>query len=136
MEPVEHNDYYQIMFIFIFVFLLNISYVSLMCGSNLNADILETSLGVYDIDLWSVTHFVFFLFLGYLYPDHIFFIIFVGIVWEFIEYMIGLFEVGSTVSQFCSFTNLKNGRVSYGRISDVFINLAGYLVGRYIRLYV
>jgi hypothetical protein len=100
--------------------------------SNLKKDPLETKPIVWDIDGWSMTHFVLFLFLGYLFPGNFLFVLILGACWEFVEYLVGKNNKKIMNGIPCNLFKLKQDQWWYGKVSDLFINLLGYLVGEYI----
>jgi len=77
------------------------------------------------IDGWSVTHLVFFMALGFLYPDHYASALVAGIAWEGVEMGIGKAEM------------MMDGKKShgygktfwYGRGSDIIMDMIGYTMG-------
>jgi hypothetical protein len=62
-EQKSARDRKQILFICIICILFVLIYGILLCMINSKRDILENELGLWDIDGWSMTHFIFFFFL-------------------------------------------------------------------------
>ena len=122
----------QILFLFFICILVIIAYAIILCMMNIKKDPLETEPIIWDIDGWSITHFVFFLFLGYLFPGHFLFILILGSSWELVEYWIGKNNKTLMRGVECNLNKLKKDEWWYGKMSDLFINLLGYLVGAYI----
>jgi len=122
----------QILFLFFICVLVIMAYGIILCMSNIQKDPLETKPIVWDIDGWSMTHFVFFLFVGYLFPGHFLFIFILGSSWELFEYWIGKNNKSLTRGFECNLNKLKEDQWWYVKISDLFIKLLGYLVGAYI----
>lgn len=126
------KTYLYILFVFFICILLIMAYGILLCMSGKSWDPLETKPILWDLDGWSMTHFVFFLFLGYLFPGNFLFILILGSSWELIEYWIGK-NNKSLMSGFdCNLNKLKQDEWWYGKISDLFVNLLGYMIGSYI----
>jgi hypothetical protein len=102
-----------------------------------------------DIDWWSVSHFVYFGILGYLFPNYLFELFIIGILWEVIED--GLTDSNKKQLLDCNkeyngatkhFKHLwckvfaRDGDYWYGKWDDIFANLLGMVVGAFIRKYV
>ena len=98
-------------------------------------DPLETSI-TKDFDGWSVTHFLLHMYVGYSYPNSFFLATFIGILWELFEHYYGknrpgwLGGYGDCEMQ----TDKEEGNWWYGKYSDIVANMAGFFVGRQIRL--
>ncbi len=90
-----------------------------------------------EIDGWSISHFLFFGFLGFLYPGHHFQFLTVGILWEIIETGLGqnnlevsgkrLQLVGEQDSDGNSTGN--DSAYWYGKESDIVMDILGYSIG-------
>ena len=122
----------QILFIFFICILVIMSYGILLCMSGTSRDPLETTPIIWGIDGWSMTHFVFFLFLGYLFPGHFFFVFILGSSWELFEYWFGKNNKKFSRGYDCNLNKLKQDEWWYAKGSDLFLNLLGYIVGSYI----
>jgi hypothetical protein len=100
-----------------------------------------------ELDWWSVTHIVFFAILAFLFPDHLFELFVLGILWEVVED--GLAPRTSKGLITCD-KEYKNGWLNtfkvmwcdniarekdywYGKWDDVFSNTLGLLIGHFIR---
>lgn len=87
----------------------------------------------YGIDVWSLLHFLFYGFLGYLYPETFIFTMGLGIVWETFEFYIGkhrpafLKNIG-----FCS-TDGNETTWWYGKFSDIIVNYLGFISGKILK---
>ncbi len=99
------------------------------------------------IDWWSVTHIVFFGFMGFFFPDYLFELFLLGILWEVIEDGLSPRENKGLVT--CN-KNYKNAWMNtfktmwcdniarekdywYGKWDDVFSNTLGLLIGHFLR---
>ena len=85
-------------------------------------DILQTKLGVWDLDGWSLTHLVLYFMLTYICPKKWKIIFIIGIIWEVIESAIG--------TPLCQ-TLRQPGVLDcwwYGKVSDVVVNSIGIAV--------
>lgn len=101
-----------------------------------------------EFDMWSVTHFGFFAILAYLFPNHLFELFIIGILWEVLED--GLSDARNKQLVNCEnnekskikhlFQKLwcnglaRNGDYWYGKWDDIFANLMGLVTGQFIRL--
>lgn len=65
-------------------------------------------------DLWALSHTILYFMLGYLFPEHLFILMLMGIVWEVVETGLG------TMSDWW-----------FGRTTDIAFNLVG-LIGGYV----
>lgn len=77
------------------------------------------------IDGWSVTHLVFFMVLGILYPDHYASALVAGIAWEGVEVGIGKVEMMMDKKK----THGYGKTFWYGRGSDIIMDMIGYTIG-------
>jgi len=79
-------------------------------------------------NLWGLSHFVLFAILGFFFPSCDIVIISIGILWEFVEHILGIYA--RPIS--------PRGRAPvqwwYGSAMDVVINILGFYVGKSIRL--
>lgn len=88
----------------------------------------------YGIDTWSVIHFLFYGFVGYLYPQTLILTMILGILWEIFEFYVGknkpsiLKNIG-----FCS-TDGKEKIWWYGKISDIIVNYIGFIIGKFLKI--
>lgn len=95
-------------------------------------------------DYWAVTHFAFFAILGFMFPQHLLLLTLVGIIWEFIETLLGTREIklsgrrlmliGST-DENGNVTDPEKDKWWYGRVSDIAFNTVGIVIGITLRLY-
>lgn len=92
-------------------------------------DPLMLKLGIWDLDGWSVTHFLFYSFLGYKYPDYSRSILGLSILWEGFEHFMGK-ERPAILGGFADCpdnVNIQNnGEWWYGRLSDIIVNTIGF----------
>lgn len=91
-------------------------------------DILKVQLLPYtDIDIWSISHFILFVILGYNFPSYIPLFIVFGAAWEGIEELTGNPKVrkiflGETIDP-------KGDVFWYSKISDILVDVVGLIVG-------
>jgi hypothetical protein len=91
-------------------------------------------------DYWAVTHFLFFMFLGFSFPHHFLLLAILGIVWEGVEVLLGGYKVkilGDGL-HIIGNTDEKGNAVAtdgfwYGRVSDIAFNTVGIALGIYLR---
>ena len=74
-------------------------------------------------------HFVLFAALGYKFPEYFYTLQILGIIWELFESYLGLYK------PLWFFKNNKNNSSNswHGRISDIFVNCIGFLIGSNLR---
>lgn len=87
-------------------------------------------------DGWSISHLVFFAVLGYLYPSHMYFVLFLGLLWESIEFATQHTEWGllHALRGLAKCKNIHNDNFWwYGKVSDLLMNLLGFWIGMMIR---
>ena len=136
--------YLEIFTLMIYVSTIIIIYSHIRCNYKYLKDPLSTfPLGGKDssfseiLDGWSLSHFLFFLILGYFYKEYIFFIVLMGILWESFEYVTS--NSGINIYILSWFRGLskcnalseenKNGHWMYAKVSDIFVNVLGLYVG-------
>lgn len=86
----------------------------------------------YRFSYWPVSHFIMYLILGFFFPDCWLLLIILGILWEIIEFVFGIFE-----RKFASNKQKKKltKRLQYAsawwapQIGDILFNLAGLSIG-------
>jgi len=100
-------------------------------------DILEFDLiknsGNYGIDGWSLSHFLFFMLIGYLYHNVFFITFLLGIIWELFETYVGIYE--PDIIKGWGFCKIKGNRYKkwwYGKMSDPIVNFFGLILGIYL----
>jgi hypothetical protein len=100
-----------------------------------------------ELDWWSVTHIVFFAILAFLFPDHLFELFVLGILWEIIEDGLAPRTNKGVIKCDKEYKNswLNTFKVMwcdniarekdywYGKWDDVFSNTLGLLIGHFIR---
>lgn len=106
-------------------------------------DVLEWDLfkgsAKYGLDGWSVSHFILFLLVGYLYPKTFVLSMTGGALWELFETYVGKYKPESIKGfGFCKTYEMsdKPGHEKlwwYGKWSDLIVNAAGFMVGSYMR---
>lgn len=113
-------------------------------GSNIvNYDILNKK--IFSIPLlenccsgWTISHFIFYLILGFIFPDCIIVIFIISIFWEFIEVFIGSYLYGNSWKR--QITRVNNN-IEYstnwwaGSYKDIIFNFFGLLVGYILQSY-
>jgi len=126
----------------VIIFIFTYGYV---VRNYLKKDVLENNFAeCQGCDYWAVTHFAFFTFLGFMFPQNLLLLTIFGILWEFIETLIGTREiklsgrrlmlVGST-DENGNVTDPEKDKWWYGRVSDVAFNTVGIVVGITLRMY-
>ena len=115
--------------------LLICMYGKFRCHNKDFKDPLETSL-FWGFDGWSITHVVWFMFLGIKFPNKLILVTILGIIWELFEnyygkerpgWLGGYGDCDGLVSK-----NKEDGNWWYGKWSDIACNVSGFLIGKYI----
>ncbi len=109
-------------------------YGSYRCKNPEYKDILEKRIGIDELDGWSISHFIFFIIIGYRFPQKEYLILafFLGVSWEIFEHMYGKYRPGWLGGY--GDCELKSDRESdgnwwYGKWSDILMNLLGLYCG-------
>ena len=140
-----NNEYLEIFLYMSIVALIIIIYSWIRCKNKTLRDPLSLHIfGVKNtpisgvLDGWSISHFVLFFLFGLYYPTKINFIIGMGILWELFEYLtsrsnIKILQSIRGISR-CNITSDENvnGDWFYAKLSDIFINAFGALLGYYL----
>jgi hypothetical protein len=93
-----------------------------------------------DIDGWSISHVIFFLILGILFPGNYLQFFAVGVLWEIIETILGQHETKLSGTRLQLIGDQDESGVStgkdnaywYGKESDILADVLGYTIGSYI----
>ena len=114
------------------VFLICI-YGQMRCKLNF-FDPLSTKLGLWDLDGWSITHFILFFVSGRLFPRKRLLLFFYGVLWEAVEHFLGRSRptwLGGWAS--CE-DNANKEYIDgwwFGRASDLLVNALGLLLSSF-----
>lgn len=91
------------------------------------------------IDMWSISHFLFFMALGYVYPGHYPAAIMAGFGWELAEYTLGQHHLKVSGKRIQLIGSQNNGVYDgnddaywYCKQSDVIMDILGYMVGDWL----
>ena len=91
------------------------------------------------INGWLISHFIVFMVAGYMYPDHFYFIMLIGICWEFIEMCIGYIKYIPILKNIVYNNSLlgntlkaKDDNWWYGQYEDIIVNIFGLVIGKYV----
>lgn len=112
-------------------FLVISLYGKFRCANPTFHDPLMKKIGVGDMDGWSLSHFFFFMLLGFLFPDSLLVAMALGAAWEGFEHLAGKHRP-AILGGFgdCVTTDPGvSGSWWYGRLSDLAMNLSGFVVG-------
>jgi hypothetical protein len=143
MDPVIKNEYAQILLIMGSMMLVIVQYSRYRCQNPEFKDKLqeypfrgENSVLKEIADGWSISHFVFFMCLGYRYPDHYGFVLALGALWEGMEFATERSDI-EILDKMRGLATCKNDNSSnfwwYGKYTDLLMNAAGFYVGRSAR---
>ena len=134
------NSWYFILFFVSIIFIYTVSVIRckysrielLEPESKFNYILKKYKLYDYGVDIWSFIHYVFYLLIGYLYPNSLIITMLLGLLWELSEFYIGekkpslLKNIG-----FCT-TDGKERVWWYGKTSDLLFNFLGFITGKYL----
>ena len=84
----------------------------------------------FSIDGWSLTHLLFYMLIGFQYPNSIYLTMTSGILWELFETYVGYFKP-SLLKNFGFITDEKMWW--YGKFSDIIINFIGFKIGKNLK---
>ena len=125
---------YVMLFMLPLIFIF--SYGKYRCSNPKFKDPLESNLFL-GLDLWSATHFLFFMTVGYIYPKTLILSTAFGISWELFEHISGKNRPGWLGGygdcKGMASDKSADGNWWYGKWSDIVLNILGFLLGRYIR---
>ena len=87
----------------------------------------------YGLDGWSISHLLFYMLLGYLFPNKIILTLSLGIIWELFETFIGIYK--PNIFKDYGFCSTDNSKVWWhGKFSDIIVNFIGFIIGQYLAL--
>ncbi|CAH6421481.1 Hypothetical protein KVN_LOCUS293 [uncultured virus] len=84
------------------------------------------------INGWSLTHFIFYFYLGYRYPSCLYEAMLIGVLWELTEFSVGEF-LPIIVPKFTHKVDPFWSNWCYGCWEDLLFNFAGFLCGRFVK---
>lgn len=134
------NKFYKIFIFMIYIAFLIFSYGFIRCKTNLHDPFMnKLKIGnkkLFDLDFWSILHFLCFTIITYLLPHKFLTIQLFGISWELFEQLLGKHRP-DFLGGFGNCENLlqtdKNTELWwYGRASDIIMNFFGGLFGYYL----
>ena len=108
---------------------------------NSHKDILEGELfknsNKFGLDGWSVSHFIAHMIAGIVYPTTFIFTQLGGFVWELFETYVGIYKPKWVMGiGFCKHrTSSEHNKYKvwwYGKVSDIIVNITGFIVGVFI----
>ena len=125
------NNYGKLAILISIYVILCLLYVFCLC-LYIKKDLLLMKIGIGSLNLWSITHFIAFFIIGFLFPDFKIIILAfsLGIIWEFLEFFIGAKKNHKWICNFYKDKNFCNRW--FGALvkwSDILMNLFGLLVG-------
>ena len=104
-----------------------LAYSNYRCSSRSRyfRDPLLTKLGVWDLDGWSLTHVLFYVLLGYLFPTQFVPLMAAGVLWELTES-----HIMTRLSARGKCAEMESSSWWFGRLSDIPMNALGFYLGR------
>ena len=132
MIKIFSNIKVNIILLGLLVILIILGYSVVRC--KLGVDILQHKFKIWDFDLWSLSHLIFYFILVYIYPEEWFFIFILGVIWELIEYWMGGFNP-KNISNLLGGCKLDTSDKTwwYGKISDIVANSIGIILALIIK---
>ncbi len=88
------------------------------------------------LDGWSITHLLFYMLAGYIFPNYFLLTTLLGISWELFETYCGTYKpLWLSGWGNCIFTDkVDNEDWWYGKWSDIFMNTLGLTIGQYLKI--
>ena len=127
-------NYVKIMISFIFTAASVVVYGKYRCDNNKFKDPLLLKLNINDLDGWSLSHIIYFLIMGYWFPNYFYFITGAGIIWEVFETYYGIYRPSFLKGFGHCASNMSRQKVWwYGKITDIICNIAGFYMGVYLK---
>lgn len=122
---------------FIICVVLIFIYGSYRCDNPDFKDPLQTKLRLFDLDGWSLSHFLFFMLIGYNYGGQYLVAAFIlGVLWEGFEHYYGEKRPG-WLGGYGDCNNMRTdpleGNWWYGKYTDIIMNALGLLIGYYLQ---
>jgi|TARA_B110000259_G_scaffold159331_1_gene182293 hypothetical protein len=130
MINLKYLKYLKYILLFILPLIFIFSYGKYRCDNKDFKDPLEKK--ILELDGWSATHFLFFMVVGFIYPDTIILSMIMGILWELFEHYYGVNRPGWLGGYGdCNdlATDKKDGNWWYGKWSDILCNAMGFIIG-------
>ena len=118
-----------------YIIVLNIIFIYGLCLCTFRfKDYLHTEINSH-INFWVISHFFFYLIIGYFFPETFWLSMTIGVVWEIYEDFLENFS-----KKYLSFIPFKICKLDnftwwYGRYEDVIANILGFLLGQYMSLH-
>jgi hypothetical protein len=97
-------------------------------------DYLHTEINSH-INFWVISHFFFYLIIGYFFPETFWLSMTIGVVWEIYEDFLEKFSKKHLSLISLKICKLDNFTWWYGRYEDVIANMLGFLLGQYMSLH-
>ena len=97
-------------------------------------ELFKGSSKTFNLDGWSVSHFLLFMIMGYFFPQTLLLSMLLGASWELFETYVGKYKPAMIQGMgFCGSPTSHKGKVWwYGKWSDLIMNFLGFIVGRYL----
>ena len=121
------SNMYILKYVFIVVSIIFIwGFIKSIIGS----DFLLTNIGIWDLDIWSITHFICFFIMTYVCPKKWKLLFIIGVVWELFEQFYGYLPPALINNLALDYipTDNKNQKWWYGRFSDIICNSLGIML--------
>ena len=118
---------------FIICIITIILYGQYRCNNINYKDLLRNNMGIGDLNGWSLTHLLFYTFIGYNFKgNYLIYAFLLGCLWELFEYYYGKERPGWLGGD-CITTDDKDNKWWNSKWSDILMNTFGIFLGSYIR---
>ena len=130
---IDKNIIYIIILCLIFLTIC-LLYGKYRCNNVDFEDPFQYKIGIGDLDGWSMIHIGEYIVLGYLFPDYFYFIMLIGLLWEMFEFYYEFYKPNWLEGNgHCVTTDNDDRLWWYGKVSDIFCNILGFIVGMHIK---
>ena len=133
----NNEDKIKIIMSGLIIALVIILYSAFRCYFPKYIDILQIKLLNNIIDGWNVTHILFYGILAYIFPNEIYIIVLLGIIWEIIEYIMANIKFKNIFMSNIGGCKIREHDTKLtGRFKDIICNTIGIIIGYLIYYYI
>jgi hypothetical protein len=136
---ITNPKFYIVAIIIIFIIVL-LNLVDSRIKSKLKTRIYTSK--CFYLDWWSISHFILYIYFGYVFPEYFVEFLLIGGAWELFESTackipnLVTSKCDDNSSLYCKIlANINSCDYWYGKMDDVAVNMTGYLIGSVISRY-